>query len=58
MIIPAAKIVDRARKFIRLRHGEAMSDGVDCTFLLARICDKFGKRLYRRGHYVAEWFYR
>lgn len=56
MIIPAGDIIFRAKKFIRLRYGVDVDvNDADWNLMLARVCHRMSKRLYARGHMVAEF---
>jgi hypothetical protein len=58
MMIRANEIIARSEKILRLRRGKLHSDGnIDRTFELSRICEKFGKKWYARGHCFTEYEY-
>ncbi len=58
MMIPADKIVERARKIVRLRKPEIVADNVNDMFIVAAICKRMSDRWYARGHTIIEWEYR
>ena len=53
---PVDKIIDRGKKFMKLRR-EELSENVDRSWELAAICEKLSKRLYARGHKIIEYEY-
>lgn len=57
MMIPAEKIVERARKIVRLRKPALVADNVDDTFLIAQLCARMSRLLYARGHSIIEYYY-
>jgi hypothetical protein len=57
MMIPSQIVIDRARKFLRLRKPELMTDNIDPVWPVAAICWRMAKRLYARGHTIIEYEY-
>lgn len=57
MMISAEKIIERARKIVRLRKHIVVADDVDDTFLIAPLCARMSARWYARGNTIVEYEY-